>query len=141
MIGGLTNAGELPVLERLIQFSGQRHRLIAHNIANLDTPDFRPVDVSVEEFQSSLKEAIDERGTVAGRNLEPASGTTVEFTERGVELKPIPRADNILYHDRNDRDPERLMQSMVENFMTFRTAADLFKARLAVINDAIRERI
>ena len=141
MIGGLTNAGELPVLERLIQFSGQRHRLIAHNIANIDTPDFRPVDVSVGEFQASLKAAIGERGTGATTGLRPESGRTIEFTDDGVELRPIPRADNILYHDRNDRDPERLMQSMVENFMTFRAAADLFKARLAVINDAIRERI
>ena len=46
MIDGLNNADALPVLERVLQFAGQRHRLIVNNIANLNTPGFRPMDVS-----------------------------------------------------------------------------------------------
>ena len=46
MIDGVTNADSIPVLERMMQFAGARHRLLVHDIANLDTPDFRPVVVS-----------------------------------------------------------------------------------------------
>ena len=59
MISSVTNSEALPVLERLVQFAGARHRLIVGNIANLDTPEYRPVDASVKGFQAALGRAID----------------------------------------------------------------------------------
>ncbi len=144
MIDGVTNADAIPVLERLMQFTGRRHALIAHNIANLDTPNFRPADVSVEDFRAQLAQAVDERRDThgnSGGNLAPRSSRQVEFTEDGMLLNPTPTGDNILFHDRNDRDPERIMQALVENFMSFRMAADLVKSRFDLINTAIRERL
>ena len=127
MIDGVTNADAIPVLERLVQFAGRRHRLIVHNIANLDTPGYRPVDLSVGDFQKQLAEAVDERR--AGRKPAP------------IELQPEPKAANILFHDGNDRDLERTMQDLVENFLTFRVANELMRSRFDLINAAIRERI
>jgi flagellar basal-body rod protein FlgB len=143
MIDGVINAGAIPVLERVIQFSAARHRIIAHNVANIDTPRFRPLDVSVDDFQQRLAEAIETRRE--SRNgagpLEIESTDEIAFTENSVALDPEPVGDNILFHDGNDRDPERLMQSLVENFMAFRTAADLLRSRFELMNTAIRERI
>jgi len=144
MIDGLTNADAIPVLERMVQFAGARHRLIINNIANIDTPHFRPMDVSVESFQANLGEAIDERRAEHGNGGGPMpmkSTSEVEFGSGRLDLKATPIGDNILYHDRNDRDPERLMQDLVENFMVFRTAAELLRSRFDLINTAIRERI
>ena len=59
----------------------------------------------------------------------------------GLVLHPEAMGANVLFHDRNDRDVERIMQELVENFMTFRFAADLLKSRFDLINTAIRERI
>ena len=144
MIDAITNADAIPTLERLIQFAGGRHRIIVNNIANIDTPDFRPVDVSVEAFQTRLGEAVDRSRSDhghAGGPLEIESGDGVEFAPDRLTLSPSPRGDNILFHDGNDRDPEKLMQMLVENFMAFRTAADLLRNRFDMINTAIRERI
>ena len=144
MIEGVTNGDAIPVLERMFQFAGSRHRVIANNIANLDTPDFRPVDVSVEAFQAELGRAVDdrrERHGNPGGALELDDSRQVELEDDRMILHPEPIGDNILFHDRNDRDPERLMQSLVENFMSFRTAADLLQNRFALINTAIRERL
>ncbi len=144
MIDGVTNGDAIPVLERLFQFAGGRHRLIANNIANLDTPDFRPVDVSVESFQAELGRAVDERRERhgnSGGDLYLEASRQVELEADRMILHPEPLGDNILFHDRNDRDPERLMQSLVENFMSFRTAADLLRNRFQLINTAIRERL
>jgi flagellar basal-body rod protein FlgB len=144
MIDGVTNADAIPVLERMMQFAGRRHRLLTHNIANLDTPGFRPVDVSVDAFQAQLGKAVDERrdehGNRGGR-LAVDNSREITFDRNGLSLHPSPAGENILFHDQNDRDAERIMQSLVENFMTFRTAADLLKSRLDIINTAIRERI
>ncbi len=144
MIDGVINADAIPVLERLVQFAGQRHRIIANNIANLDTPNFRPADVSIDAFQSRLAEAVDERRDAngkAGGDLQLESSRQVTMGEGRMVLHPTPTGDNILFHDGNDRDPERLVQSMVENFMTFRTAADLMRSRFNLIEMAIKERM
>ena len=55
MIDGLNNSGSLPVMQKVVQFAAGRHSLIADNVANISTPGFRPVDVSLEEFQSALE--------------------------------------------------------------------------------------
>ncbi len=144
MIDGLTNAGAIPVLQRLLEFAGQRHRVLVNNIANLDTPGFRPVDVSVRAFQDQLGEAVDarrERHGLAGGRLNLEDSPQVEFDRIGVTLHPEPIGANILFHDGNDRDLERTMQALTENFMTFRLAADLLRSRFDLINTAIRERI
>ena len=140
MIDGVTNSDLVPVLERMLQFAGARHRLIVNNIANLDTPGFRPVDVSVSAFQEQIGRAIDARRRGFG-GFEPADSNQVEFSPTGVRLHPGPVGANILFHDQNDRDLERSMQDLVENFLTFRLAADLLRSRFDLINTAIRERV
>lgn len=144
MIEGLTNSGSIPVLERLAQFAGARHRVITHNIANLSTPGFRPVDASVEDFQASLGEAVQAKRdarTPAEVAFSPEDTDDVEFHKDGIVLDPKPLGDNVLFHDQNDRDLDRTMQDLVENFMVFRQAMDLLRNRYELLNTAIRERI
>ncbi len=142
MIDQVTNSEGIAVLERLIQFSGARQRLIAGNIANFDTPGYRPVDVSVDAFQEQLAEAVEgRRASGRGGPLQLASSDQVVFNDGGVTLHPEPIGANLLFHDGNDRDLERTMQSLVENFLTFRLAAELMRSRFDLINSAIRERV
>jgi flagellar basal-body rod protein FlgB len=143
-IESVTNADAMPVLERLIQFTGQRHRMVVHNIANLNTPDFTPKDVSVDAFQTQLGEAIDARRDRTGNHggdLPMESTEQVVVRPDGLELRPTTPSGNILFHDRNDRDPERMMQALVENFMSFRAAVDLWRGRMDLIDIAIKERL
>ncbi len=144
IIGQLDNAGALPVLEKMMRFAAGRQKLIAHNIANFDTPDFRPVDVDPRAFQDQLAEAVAER---RGRN--PASGVLrmkatreVEpMPDGGLRFDPKTGSGNILFHDRNNRDLERTMQSLVENAAMFRLASDLYRNRSRLLRDAIAERV
>jgi flagellar basal-body rod protein FlgB len=143
MIDGVTNTEGLAVLERLIQFAGQRHRLIVNNIANFDTPGYRPTDVSTEEFQQHLGEAIDQNRSSgrSGRPLDMKNTDQIEFSPGSMTLHPTPIGRNILFHDGSDRDLERTMQDLVENFLTFRTATELLRNRLDLINSVIAERV
>ena len=141
----VTNADAAPVLEAAIQFSGRRHAMIAHNIANLDTPDFLPVDVSVKDFQSQLAEAVDRRRTEFGGargDLRIKSSSEVSQDAKGnLDLHPRPSSKNILFHDRNNRDLERSMQDLVENVATFRVASELLKQHTATMRLAIGGRL
>ena len=143
MIDGLTNGGSLPALERVLQFAGRRQELLTNNVANIATPGFRPSDVSVADFQALLGDAIDGRRTrtAEGGPLDMDQSAQIETRGDRMILHPTAIADNLLFHDGNDRSLERLMQGLVENFMAFRTTAELVRSRYEILNVAIRERI
>ena len=142
----LSTAGAIPTLALTLRFAGERQRLIAHNVANLETPNFRPSDVSPRAFQSVLQDAVRERRRATGgghgdlrwrgtRELIPTQGGA------GVRLEPRTPTGNILFHDRNNRDLERTMQSMVENAGAYRVASELLRSRMDLLGSAIRERV
>jgi flagellar basal-body rod protein FlgB len=142
MISGVTDTGSMPALERTMQFTGARHRLILHNIANLDTPNYRPKDVDPAGFQAALGEAIDRKqgeGRVNGR-LRLDDTREIEFGPR-TTLRPDTSSGNVLFHDKNDRDVERVMQGLAENALMFRMASDLYRSRSALLHVAISQRV
>ena len=147
MIHDLFQSGSLPVTEKLVQFTGARHRVLTHNIANLSTPHFRPRDLDPAAFQRQLADAVDGRRTRAERG--GAAGvlrlrTTREVRERdggGLEVSPRFADDNILYHDRNNRDLERTMQSLAENTLAHNAGLELLKSEFEMLKTAIRGRV
>ncbi len=142
MIQGLFDGGATPVLERMVQFTSARHRLIAHNIANLSTPRFRPRDISVEGFQAQLGEAIDRRRATRGvfnGPLKIKDSRSVRMGRDRVELTAEQTGDNVLFHDQNDRSMEHQMKALAENAMAHNTAIELLKNQFDLLRSAIRE--
>jgi flagellar basal-body rod protein FlgB len=141
VIKNLTSGGSTPVLERLVQFTSQRHGLLLHNIANISTPNFRPVDVRPETFQQALADAVDARRRGTTRQLRPSDNDQIRFTATSLELTPEPLNDNLLFHDRNNRSLEHLMQSLAENTMTHNAAVQLLAGKFKGIENAIRGQV
>ena len=144
MIADLLDTGAAPALERLVQFTAARHQLITDNIANLSTPYYRPRDLDPEHFQGALRDAIDRRR----RQPNPTRGplplrdtSEVHFRSDGLDMRPRPLNRNVLFHDRNNRDLERLMQDLAENTLAHNAAIDLLKSQFEGLKTAIRERI
>ncbi len=142
MITGVTDIGSIPALERTLQFTGARHRLILHNIANFDTPSYQPQDVDPRQFQAALSAAVEARRAEGRRTgpLQLKDSRQIQFGER-LGLSPRTSSGNILFHDRNNRDLERTMQGLAENAMAFRAAADMYRSRMNLVKTAISERI
>ncbi len=140
MIDGFLGSTSLPALERSMQFMSARQKLLAGNLANAETPGFRPVDVNPRAFQAALADALENDSTDARGSLAFDPSAPVAFSDAGTELKPEILADNIMFHDGNDRSMERLMQRLSENVYAFRTASQLMRNQFDLINVAIRER-
>ena len=142
MIADVFAYGAGQSLERFIQFTGARHDVITHNIANLSTPYFRPKDLSVDRFQASLRKAQDRRRTtdtpVDGR-LEPRDTRQLRFEHGRIAVRPEPLDENILFHDRNNRDLERIMQDLAENTLAHNAGLQLLRSQFDLLRDAIRE--
>jgi flagellar basal-body rod protein FlgB len=144
-VDDLLSSGALPSLEMTLRFAGQRQQLINHNIANLDTPNFRPVDADPKQFQRMLAEAIDRRREeTGGMQGELSWQPTRELRkDEGGELRIEPRtpSPNILFHDRNNRDLDRLMQANAENAAVYRVTTEILRGRYQMMRDAIAERV
>ena len=145
MIDRMFNKGSLQTLVRVTQFTGARGRILSDNIANLSTPRFKARDLSVKDFQKTLRMAIgDRRRThtpMSGRlNLRDTS--ELSFGEsRMNKVSPSEINDGVLFHDENNRDLERTMQHLAENAMAHNTAIQLMRQEFSVMQSAIRERV
>lgn len=144
-LGDLNSGGALPALEMTLRYAAQRQRLLAHNIANIDTPNFVARDVKPETFQKALSEAVDKRRDASGGafgGLDWREGSGLEKTRDGtLQLNPSAAHGGVLKHDRNATDLERLMQDMVENASVARAVGDLMRRQKATILSAISQRV
>lgn len=141
MMDGFLGGSSLPALERSLQFMSARQRLLAGNIANIETPGFRPTDVSPAAFQQALQDALEQDKVDGQGSLAFDDSAPVSFSPEGTQLKPEILAENIMFHDGNDRSMERLMQKVQENVYSFRVASQLLRNQFDLINTAIRERM
>lgn len=146
MISDVTTAGAMPTLEAMFRFAGARQQLIANNVANIDTPNYRHRDVDPRAFQAQLAEAVQARRGRTGGTHGALAWESTRHVERlgpdgSLRLHPREGSGNVLFHDRNDRDLERTMQDLVENAGVYRVAADLLRKQMTQIRGALRERL
>lgn len=128
-IDRLLNQGSAPLLEQVVQFTSVRHRLIAENIANVDTPGYRQKDLSVSAFQRALRNRVDRR----------RAGEMVRFDDvQGEEGNPM---QGILFHDRNNRSMEQLTTDLAKNAMMHNLAIELLRKQYLTMETALKERI
>jgi len=121
--------GNAAVLERVISFTAARHRLIAENIANIDTPGYRQKDLSVERFQEALRQQIENRNRGRYRGTCEPNG------------RPEYPLCGILAHDGNNRSMEQLATDMAKNAMMHNVAIELLRKQYQQMDMALRERV
>jgi flagellar basal-body rod protein FlgB len=127
----LMNQGNAPLLEQMVRFTQARQKLLAENIVNISTPNYRQKDLSTEAFQKQLREQVDVRN-----DAPPGS---VGFD--GLTMKVENPEANVLFHDRNNRSIEQLMTDQAQNAMMHNLMTELLRKQFTQIQDALRERV
>ena len=136
MIEGIFQSGTIPILEQVVNFSQARHTVLAGNIANLDTPGYQVRDLSVEDFQDRLENAIENRHR-AREATSPGELTTLpEDTLAEVARDP----KTILYHDLSNVGLEHQVTEMVKNQMQHNLALTIMTSQFRLLQSAISER-
>jgi flagellar basal-body rod protein FlgB len=119
MLDRLFSSGSLPALEAMLTYASERQRVIATNIANVDTVGYRTQDLPEGDFVHVLDRAF--RGQAG----------PVRFEARGAEdagaLKP----------GGNNVDLELEMAKMVRNTALHSTAAALLAHQFSVLREAV----
>jgi flagellar basal-body rod protein FlgB len=141
------NSGSLPLLEQVVNFTEARHGVLAGNIANLDTPGYRARDLSPEDFQDRLKDAIDERRQAAASRSsypypQPETAASRTTTARG-ENRMATVGDSVkgmLRHDDNNTSLEEQISEIAKNQAQHNLALSLMTAQFRLLRSAITER-
>lgn len=127
----LLNQGNAPVLEQLLKFTAHRHKLIAENVVNLSTPEYRQKDLSLEKFQDMLRDRVASR-----RQAGPGA---VGFADIGGEMEEPERG--ILFHDGANRSMEQLMSDQAKNAMMHNLVVELLRKQFSSMEAALKERV
>jgi flagellar basal-body rod protein FlgB len=142
MMERLFNRGSLPALESMLSFAVARHRVIADNIANVDTGGYRARDLSVGDFRRAMARAYEaQRGPGAGAwTLERSRSVSPEGS--GVRAEARPAADaGILKPGGNNVDLEVEMGRLVQNQSLHVFAAGLLSHQFLMLREAVAERV
>jgi flagellar basal-body rod protein FlgB len=109
-----------------------RQALLARNVANADTPNFRPLDLSPPDFSkgaapaSSLGLSRTDPGHIAARDTDGSSALTA--THRGnYDIRPSGNAVNL----------QDEMLKVAANQMDYQTATTLYSPGLNLIKTAL----
>lgn len=129
LIEGLMNRGNGALLEQVINFASQRHKLLLDNIANVDTPGYRQKDLSVERFSSMLHERVEQRRETGASSFDDID-TSEENPTRGI-----------LFHDRNNRSMEQLATDLAKNAMMHNLAIELLRKQFQQMEMALKEKV
>jgi len=127
----------IPVLQEVIGFAQSRHEVLVSNVANVNTPGYRVRDLSVDNFQQRLQEAIDAQQETDAP-LSPA-----QFNERQAASMQQVRdtTRDILYHDGTDVGMEQQVLEISKNQYMHNMAISIMSTQFRMLQTAISERV
>ena len=125
----------ISMLERSLNLRSLQHRVLASNIANMDTPNYKAVELAVAEEMS--------------RNQDSTSGIQLVQTQPGhlpfkhnavdqVKLKVAKPPEFSLRGDGNTVDLDRTMGKLAENTLLYKSAAQIISQKFNGLKKAIR---
>ena len=147
MLSSLFNSSTVPVLEQVVNFTQARHGVLAGNIANLDTPGYRTRDISPDQFQKKLKEAVQQRRQAT---QTPTYYANFRLAGQVSETGPVTGYDgmnevresmkSILYHDDSNVSIEQQVTEISKNQAQHNLAISLMTSQFRLLRSAITER-
>src|SRR5271170_4756683 len=120
----MTNTAITEALGRFLDVDVARYKLIATNLANIDTPGYHTLDL---DFRAELQRAAAEDSGVATGQLVSASSNPVPHQVRGLMQRP----------DGNNVSLERETLLLAEAQMKFNLGVQLLKDQFHLISTAI----
>jgi flagellar basal-body rod protein FlgB len=128
----------LPILGMLrtrMQWHQERQRLLAENISNADTPNFRPTDLQALKFDSPGPGAASVgvvRTSAAHINGLGGGGQSQFQTQRNAGSETRPGGNAVSLEDE--------MLKVAENQMDYQAAASLYAKSLTLVKSALGKR-
>lgn len=112
--------GHYPLLKRALHACALRQEAIAHNLANVNTPGYRRVDVSFEEFLRAAQPS-------SLRTTHPRHFALSPSSARSSSVQPDTNAP--MRPDGNTVDIDYEMAQLAENTIRFQALSQMVSGR------------
>lgn len=122
-------------LEKALEGTALRHRAIANNIANVDTPGYKRMEVYFEE---ELQRALSGNG-IAGRRTHPAHLPIGSADPAGVTPTVVTDPSTSYRLDGNNVDIDIEMAKLAKNTLLYNALVQEVAAELGRLRTAITE--
>lgn len=114
------------MLERLLQAATARHAVIASNISNADTPNYRARDI---KFENLLNSATMELTTTNKKHLTGnGTGLAGEISSEVTEQ----------WADKNNVEVDMEVARMTENAMLYQAGVTMLAKKISMYKNALR---
>ncbi len=120
------------LLVKIIEFTETRQKILTRNVRNIDSPDYVPKDLAVEEFCRLMRHAINEH--IENQRLVLRDTESIKFgIDGGFAVEPVvDAAATKLLRENRDRYLELQMNKILENSLNQRVAVELLRQRQTV---------
>jgi flagellar basal-body rod protein FlgB len=127
----ISNLPILSMLRQRMHWHQERQRLLSENVANSDTPRFRPRDLTPLDFEHPAPTPVRLARTEPGHFAQLA-GSSSSFNDRmgGYETRPMGNAVSL----------EDEMMKVAANQMDYQAATALYSRSLALLKTALGKR-
>lgn len=142
-IDRLTSSRTTHTLQIAARFAEERQRVLAENVANIDTPDYISRRLDAKSFQHSLRAAIDSARSASSDKLDLRDNPQAQTDSHGA-LKVTPAdepASNALFHDGTNAKMESLLTDAQDNSLYYNVTTSLLKNEFDGLLHAIRGRM
>lgn len=128
----LSNLALFKLINRKMDWHTQRQEVLAQNIANADTPQYRPNDLKPFTFRDALSDS---------RRMKPASTNPAHLTgtvpEGGSAKEQRVRNPYETAPDGNAVVLEEQIMKVSQNNMDYQTITNLYRKQVAMLKQAI----
>ena len=129
--GAMTAFAGVNTTELLVagmRLAQDNHRIIANNIANVDTPRYNPVEM---DFQSTLRNAVEGRGRISLRRTRPQHLDASRFSIRHTSRVHISK------NDYNKVDIEQEIANLAENRGRYNVYGSILVKQFAMVKSML----
>jgi flagellar basal-body rod protein FlgB len=125
----------ISLLEKSLNLRSMQHRVLASNIANMDTPNYKAFEIVVEEeINKKKRPATDVQLERTHANHIPIK--TIQTPN--VRLRASKPPELSLRGDGNTVDVDRTMGKLAENTLLYKAAAQLISKKLIGLRNVIK---
>ena len=116
-------------LEQVVHYTSERHKVLASNIANGDTPGYKAKDI---DFKKAFHEEMLNVMKTDKRHLELNSPAKAQKVPEPRELQP--------WEDKNDVELDVEVAKMTENSLLYETSVQFITNKFRTYKQAIQGR-
>ncbi len=131
----------LDIIKRTLDATVIRHNVIADNIANADTPNFKRAEVS---FESQLKRALDSE-KYPDHPAKKTSSKHLDFEDiidyKTVRPKISVEFDSFYRNDKNGVDIDKEMVDFTKNSMRYNLLIEMYNRNIKKVEMVLRSNV